>query len=168
MSRSWLLALTLVPSLAGQATAPRPKFEDYTVKQIFHGAPAPPILSKGQRAFRTTIREGAKSRVEFAGHYTVPRFGCGMDCSGLYIVDSVNGRVYDVPFSIERLPQEWIEEQPGDEPLRFEFHPDSRLFRVNGCINETNCGLYDYIMVDGKGLRLIFKQLLPEKYQHQH
>ena len=46
-----------------------------------------------------------------------------------------------------------------------EFHPNSRLLKINACPNETNCGLYDYVMVEGKGLKLIRKELLPQEFQ---
>ena len=165
MIRTWPVALVLVASLAGQTVASRPKFEDYSVKQIFHGTPAVPVLSKDQRIFRTRIRKGAKSPVEFAGHFTVPRFGCGTGCTSFYFVDSVNGKVYDFDFSVSELPGKWLEEQQSDEPDRIEFHANSRLFKINGCLNEKDCGFYDYIMVDGKGLRLVYKRLLPTEYE---
>jgi len=144
---------------------PRPKFEDYPVKEIYRGAPATPQLSKNQRYFRTRIREGAKSNVEFAGHYTIPRWGCGTGCSAIAIVDSITGQVYDVPFSIVDLPGLWLESHDSTSYNRIEFHPNSQLMKIDACPNEKDCGFYDYIMVDGKGLKLIRKELLPKKFQ---
>jgi len=141
------------------------KFKDYPVKNIFTGSPASPKLNEDNRSFRTRIREGSKASVEFAGHYTVPRFGCGTGCSAFFIVDSVTGKVYD-GFGVSDLPDDWLSKQSGTEPLRWEFHPNSRLFQITGCINEKDCGYYDFLMVDGKGLTLVKKWLLPEKYQH--
>ena len=141
----------------------RPKFKDYAVEKIYHGKPALPVLNKDQRMYRTVIREGAKAKVEFSGHYTVPVFGCGSGCSAFYIVDSANGRVYD-GFGVAELPIAW-QEKYGSENERLKFHPYSRLLKVNGCPNETNCGFYDYAMVDGVGLRLVRKTLLPKKVQ---
>jgi hypothetical protein len=147
-----------------QTDKPRPKFKDYAIKEIYRGKPAPPALSKDQRMFRTVIREGAKAKVEFSGHYTVPLFGCGSGCSGFYIVDSTNGHVYD-GFAVAELPIAW-QEKHGPENERLEFHPYSRLLKVNGCPGETNCGFYDYAMVDGVGLRLVHKELLPKEFQY--
>lgn len=153
--------LFICPILAwGQTVPSRPKFEDYPVKQIYTGLPARPRLDQDQRTFRTMIRNGARSKVEFAGHYTVPRFGCGAGCSAFYIVDSITGKVYD-GFSVAELPGAWLERQTGDELLRIQFVPSSRVFKVNGCPSERDCGYYDYEMVDGKGLRLLKKWLLP-------
>jgi hypothetical protein len=53
------------------------------------------------------IRKGARANVEFAGHYTVPRWGCGTGCNQFVIVDSVSGTVYDTPFSVVELPGRW-------------------------------------------------------------
>ena len=110
------------------------------------------------------IRSGADSDVEFAGHYTVPRWGCGTGCNGFVIVDSISGRVY-AGFGVAELPFKWLEKHGGEEMARMEFHPDSRLLKINACPNEQNCGHYDYAMVDGKGLKLIRKELLPEGFQ---
>ncbi|WP_109485894.1 hypothetical protein [Occallatibacter savannae] len=94
----------------------------------------------------------------------MPQFGCGAECSGFYIVDSISGRVYD-GFGIIDLPRNWLEKQSGEEPPRIQFMPDSRLIKINGCPDERDCGYYDYVIDDGKGLRLIGKWLLPEEFQ---
>jgi hypothetical protein len=158
-------ALMMSAGLRAQTSAPPAAFEDYPVKQIYRGVPMPPKLSKNQRTYRTVIRFGAKSTVEFAGHYTFPRYGCGSGCSAFYIEDSVNGRVYD-GFNVQDLPGTWLEKQNGDPSKRLEYRQDSRLLRINGCPNEMNCGYYDYVMVDGKGLKLVRKQLLPKEFQY--
>jgi hypothetical protein len=97
-------------------------------------------------------------------HYTVPQFGCGTECSAFYIVDSITGRVYG-GFGIADLPGKWLEKQSSDQPLRIQFVPSSRLLKINGCPNEQDCGYYDYVMVDGKGLKLVQKWLLPKEFQ---
>jgi hypothetical protein len=90
--------------------------------------------------------------------------GCGTDYNGFAIVDSVSGRVYD-GFSVHELPFDWVKDHVGDTIKRREFHPNSRLLKINGCPNEANCGLYDYVMVDGRGLKLIQNEFLPEDFQ---
>jgi hypothetical protein len=141
----------------------RPEFKDYAVEQVYAGPPAAPKLNKDQRMFRTMIRGGAKAKVEFAGHYTVPRWGCGAGCSTFVIVDSIRGAVYD-GFSVSDVSLSWMEKH--GEPRRLEFHPKSRLLKITGCPGETNCGFYDYEMVEGKGLKLVRKELLPKQYQY--
>jgi hypothetical protein len=163
--RKAICALVVVGATAWaqQKTGARPEFKDYTVEQVYTGAAAAPKLSKAQRDFRTRIRDGAKSKVQFAGHYTVPVWGCGAGCVSFVIVDSISGMVYD-GFVVAMLPPEW-EEKHGFQ-VQLEFNPRSRLFRVSGCPGETNCGFYDYEMVKGKGLKLVRKELLPKEYQY--
>ena len=105
----------------------RPDFKAYAVEKIYAGAPAAPKLSRDQRTFRTMIREGAKSKVEFAGHYTIPRWGCGAGCSTFVIVDSLTGAVYN-GFNVADLPAAWIEKHGDQEQM--EFHPNSRLIKI--------------------------------------
>ena len=146
---------------------PRPRFHDHRVKNTYQGDPATPIITKEFRGFRTRIREGARSNVEFAGHYTIPRWGCGTECNGFVIVDSISGKVYD-GFGVAGLPCNWVEEHGGDDAIpRMEFHPDSRLLKINACLNEEDCGLYDYEMIDGKGLKLLRVELLPKESPQQ-
>jgi hypothetical protein len=160
-----LLACCLLPrGISSQAEKPRPKFSDFPVKDIYRGEPARPVITKEFRYFRTSIRRGARSDVEFAGHYTVPRWGCGTFCDGFVVVDSVSGKVYD-GLGASGLPVTWVEEHGSDAIERMEFHPDSRLMKINACPGEANCGLYDYEMVDGTGLKLIRKELLPKEFQ---
>jgi hypothetical protein len=146
-----------------QEGPPRPRFRDYRVKNIYQGEPAKPIITKEFRGFRTRIREGAESDVEFAGHYTIPRWGCGTECNGFVIVDSISGKVYE-GFGVAGLPFDWVEEHGGDDVIpRMEFYAYSRLLKINACPNEENCGLYDYEMIDGKGLKLLRVELLPKE-----
>jgi len=160
-----LLTCCLLPQgLSSRIEKPRPKFSEFPAKDIYRGEPARPIITKEFRSFRTMIRKGADSRVEFAGHYTIPRWGCGTDCNEFVIVDSISGKVYD-GFGVAGLPFKWLEKHGGEEMERMEFHPNSRLLKINACPNEQNCGLYDYVMVQGKGLKLVRKELLPEEFQ---
>jgi hypothetical protein len=141
----------------------RPRFRDYRVKTIYLGEPAAPIITQEVLAFRTRIRDGATHDVEFAGHYTIPRWGCGAGCNTFMIVDSKSGKVYD-GFGVADLPFEWVKEHGGEDVLpRMEFYPNSRLLQINGCPNEEDCGLYDYEMIEGKGLKPIRIELLPKE-----
>lgn len=151
--------------LSAQSIPARPSFDKYPAEQIYKGVPAPPKLDADQRMFRTVIRRGAKSEVQFAGHYTVPQAGCGSGCSGYFIVDSITGKVYNGVAYVADLPHQWIEKLTGDQPDRIEFVPSSRLLKINGCLDDHDCGYYDYVMVDGEGLKLVQKWLLPKEFQ---
>jgi hypothetical protein len=160
-----VLFVLLGQELPSDTEAPRPKFTDFAVTEVYRGKPAEPKITKDFRLFRTVIRRGAESSVEFGGHYTVPRWGCGTGCNGFVIVDSISGRIYD-GFGVAELPFKWLEKyNAGEEMERMEFHPDSRLLKINACPNEANCGLYDYVMVQGQGLKLLRKKLLPQEFQ---
>ena len=148
-----------------QSEKPRPNFSDYPAAHIYKGKHAAPTLSKEQRLFRTRIREGAKADIQFAGHYTVPAWGCGTGCLGFVVVDSITGRVYDGR-GVSTLPYEWVEEYKPPSTNQVEFHPSSRLLKLNGCPGERDCGFYDYVMVERRGLKLIRKELLPQKFQY--
>ena len=161
-----LVLFVVFPAVVLRQSIPlRPTFQNYPAKRTYNGIPAVPKLDKDQRMFRTVIRTGAKSTVQFAGHFTVPLFGCGALCSSFYIVDSVSGRVFD-GFSVEELPGQWLESQPGRATPRIQFIPSSRLLKIDGCPNEHDCGYYDYVMDDERGLKLVKKWLLPQKFQY--
>lgn len=84
-----------------------PKFEDYPVKEIFQGVPAPvdfttvpnvTVASPGASGdFKTKLIEGAKEGPNFASHYTVVEWGCGTECQNHMIVDAITGKVYSLP-----------------------------------------------------------------------
>lgn len=167
-----LLLVCLSLSTYAQRLTARPSFNDFAVKSLYTGAPARPKLTRDQRRFRTMIRRGAKARVEFAGHYTVPTWGCGAGCTAFAIVDSRSGKVYN-GFAIPELSGAYRDRHPETE--RIEFYPNSRLMKINGCPDVYlgvrlgdmgKCGLYDYVMEDGKGLKLIRKELLPKEPQY--
>ena len=166
MLRRLCLVCVLALAVGAQVTPTRPSFSDFSVKHVFHGKPATPKpVTKGQRMFRTRIRDGAKAPVEFAGHYTLPRWGCGAGCNAFVIVDSLTGRVFDTTFTLVDIPYSWAEKHADESHDRMAFRADSRLMKIDACPNERDCGLYDYVMVDGKGLKLVRKELLPAEFQ---
>jgi hypothetical protein len=149
-----------------QSPSTRPSFTDYPVKEIFSGEPAEPkFATRDERFMETRIRRGAKGAVAFAGHYTLPGWGCGAGCIGFAIVDSISGRIYGLPGSLEDLPYQWLNKHEGESHKRIDYRPDSRLMKFDACVNEVDCGFYDYIMVDGEGLKLVRKELLPAEFQ---
>jgi hypothetical protein len=127
-----------------------PQFEDHPVTEIFKGPPAPPKLRRPvDRLFRTRIREGAAKGPNYAGHYTIADWGCGMGCVSIAIVDAKDGRIYQAPFSalawgmpLMKYEGKYEPSQHGFEPLAYKL--DSRLLIVRGCPEEENCGSYFY------------------------
>lgn len=163
--RCFVCMCLLSVALVSQTHKTEPKFGDYPVSQIYKGKPAPPILiNKRQRMFRTMIRSGARLPVEFAGHYTLPNWGCGASCISFAIVDSSSGKVYDTPFEyiLDPIGGRWLDRFDNKFPERMEFHANSRLLRIFACPDGDDCGFYYYLMVDGEGLRLLRRELLPK------
>jgi hypothetical protein len=65
MPKALCVLLIVGASGWGQQPKVRPDFKDFAVEKIYTGAPATPKLSRDRRSFRTMIREGTKSKVEF-------------------------------------------------------------------------------------------------------
>jgi hypothetical protein len=77
-----------------------PTFGDFTVRPITLRHVKPPDVSSGEaRTYRTVLREGARAGVNFAGHYTVVMWGCGVPCKRLALIDRGTGTVYFPPVS---------------------------------------------------------------------
>ncbi len=114
--------------------------------------------------FRSVIRRGANRTAQFAGHYTVPMWGCGTGCIAFIIVDSITGHVYN-GHAVSSLPDQRVEEYKLSSTSPVVFNVDSELLKINGCPTEHECALYDCRIVAGKGLKLIREERLPQKYQ---
>ena len=116
-----------------------PRFEQYPVRGIYAGPLARPDVrsSTRSRIFRTMIREGAKSGINFAGHYTIVSWGCGSGCQGLAVVDAVSGKVHHPAnlLAVDNNNVNFDELAKDDEEL-VRFRPDSRLLIIIGGINE--------------------------------
>lgn len=96
-----LLALPL--AMAGNLVR-LPNPDQYPAKPLSSGKVAKPIItSKLAKLFRTQIRRGALAGPNFAGHYTVVTWGCGMDAYMLVVVDAITGKVYEPPFGCMTL-----------------------------------------------------------------
>jgi len=72
------------------------RFEDYPALVGLKGKPARPILvTARERKYRTEIREQARKGPNFAGHFTVAKWGCGSPCLYFVIVNATSGVIYD-------------------------------------------------------------------------
>lgn len=72
-----------------------PRFASYRVP-VYAGANAAPNLTADaeSRMFRTRIREWAKEKPNFAGHYILATWGCGTECVQLTVIDARTGQVF--------------------------------------------------------------------------
>jgi hypothetical protein len=57
-------------------------------------------LSRAAREFRTRLREAAREKPNFAGHFIVTTWGCGTECVEGAIIDARTGRVFMLPFTL--------------------------------------------------------------------
>src|SRR5476651_623356 len=55
------------------------EFGDYPVAEKYRDKNAPVVLSKKDRIYRTRLKEAAKQKPNFAGHYILTTWGCGME-----------------------------------------------------------------------------------------
>jgi len=125
---------------ASHYPADAPRFENYPAT-IYLGPLAPTHWrsSAESRLFRTQIKEWGKERPNFAGHYTLAKWGCGTDCTMFAFIDARTGKVYfdhiatNVAVNVHQdlLPGgDWH----GSGALRFKA--DSRLLVLIGMPNE--------------------------------
>ncbi|UPT68330.1 MAG: hypothetical protein M0D57_06750 [Sphingobacteriales bacterium JAD_PAG50586_3] len=95
-------------------------FNTFKTKNIYKGPKAKINYKSNKiaREYKTMITQsyiGADDGANFAGHYIVASWGCGMPCQQCALVDMLDGKVYEGPFA-----------EQG-----FEFVRESRLLIVN-------------------------------------
>ncbi|MFC5474129.1 hypothetical protein [Paraherbaspirillum soli] len=118
-----------------------PGFEQFPAIGRFNGrVMAPDVRSHPRsRLFRTMIGIGAKQAPNFAGHYTIVRWGCGSGCVSLAIVDANTGKVFH-PASLHEVDNENVDYDELIKPdgALIKYRLDSRLLIVVGGINENS------------------------------
>jgi len=100
------LLLAFVPHrwAAGQDMRNRtPRFEDYSPGRQSKNLGEiiginRPDSSESTAQFRKRIREAARKGPNFAGHYSVVGWSCGMICINLALVNVKSGRTHNTPF----------------------------------------------------------------------
>ncbi|HKZ03296.1 MAG TPA: tetratricopeptide repeat protein, partial [Pyrinomonadaceae bacterium] len=125
-----------VPDRCGSTGDPQPevanatsmaRFEDYPAMQKFAGKPASLLVSNRRaRQYRTMIRQDAQAGPNFAGAYTIARWGCGSTCVAFAILDARTGRIYFHPQVLQ------VMHVPYQAENVLQFRPDSRLLIISG------------------------------------
>lgn len=118
----------LTGSVAAQTSVPQ--FSDYAVNERFNGKTAPLVFTKEAKVFRTRLREAAREKPNFAGHFIVTAWGCGSGCVEGAIIDARTGRIFMLPHSLCC----WGAVDDNFKPI--EFRPNSRLIVLTGARNE--------------------------------
>ncbi len=142
---AFLIAIVLAAAQVGSATTP--KFDDYPVREVFRGKPAPPVLSTTEaRRFRTELRRQAASGPNFAGHFTLARWGCGAGCVMGAIIDARTGEVWFPKFRVEDA---FTSEGRIAIHHSTEFQIGSELVVATGVVNEQDAGTAYFRWHDG-------------------
>lgn len=124
-----------------------PSFDAYPVAEKFKGGVAKVrIQSSKDREFATRLREVARGKPNFAGHYILSSWGCGASCITTVAVDVKTGQTTWLPFTLCC----WAPEI--DVPI--EFRVNSRLLILHGARNESGSGTY-YYQLGRSGFELV-------------
>jgi len=133
-----------------------PKSEDYPAGKRFDGTPASVILSSRRaRMFRTVLRSGAKDGPNFAGHYTLVAWGCGLGAFSMAVVDAQTGQVFFPPFECVDSSDFGLPiVDKGNNPA---FKIESNLFVFYGSTDEgKSTGWHFYVFNKGRFKRVYF------------
>ena len=135
-------ALLLLATLSAQ-TARVPAFEDYPVPNRWHGKPAVPQfeaagLPDSDPRAREIVELQAEDGPNFAGHFTLARWGCATGCFRIVVIDAPTGRMFrDMPFATLDIGYDRDSEQHKYGGLS--FRAASSLLVAEGCFdNETH------------------------------
>lgn len=108
---------------------------------MWKGPLAAPVITDDVRSWRTRIREAGSGGVNFAGVYTLLRFGCGTGCTSALVIDRRDGAVLDFPLG-------------GEDYVALEItvRPDSELVRSawEGPYPAQECFLESWLWRDGR------------------
>ena len=163
LTRALLAALTICACAApyaaraqartARAERPAPRFEDYPVREVYRGRPAPLRLdSPTARMFRTRLREDSRTGPNFAGRYTFVFWGCGTGCAQSAVVDAATGRVFFPPLEFHDIP-----DAEDEEARRRVFRLDSRLLVLTESYYSGRTYTAYYYLFDGRRFRLLRK-----------
>ena len=112
-----------------------PRFADFPVRKAWKGRPAEvKLITSEARSYRTRLRDAAKEKPNFAGHFRVVIWGCGSECIAGAIVDLQTGRVLAPP-SLGN---------PGESHSSFcqsAYAPSGVEYRVDSKLLIVRCGL---------------------------
>jgi hypothetical protein len=134
-----------------------PRFSDYSVSETHSGQNAPIVLKRGDMMFRSRLREAAKEKPNFAGHYMLAVWGCGAQCLMGAVINAKTGRVFWIPHTTCCWGTE-----VDERFVPIEFRLNSRLVVFSGLRDEKegDDGAHFYKFENGRfvHLRSVLKQ----------
>ena len=122
---------------------PNIKKENYQVS-VYKGKIAKDISDK-KHIVRTRLRQALKDaqadrkNIDFAGHYLLVGYGCGVDCFSFNIVDVKTGQIFDGFSGLSGYTdnEQWV-------PFDLQYTPDSTLLYMQGNIDGTGSFVYEF------------------------
>lgn len=132
MKKTNLLLVVFILSISSLAFGQRglPTFSQYSVRaENIKSKPVNLKSHKDARMFRTNLRNAAKGKVNFAGHFILTSWGCGTSCAQVGIIDARTGNVFfpDELQGIGMGMSDW-----SDDTELLEYKANSSLLKLNG------------------------------------
>jgi hypothetical protein len=151
------LLIVIFASLSVFAQTKTPQFKDYPSEKIYKGKNAPVQLkTESERMFRTRLRDAAKQKPNFAGHYVLTAWGCGTTCLQGAIVDVKTGKVSFWDFSLCC----WGIEDDNFNPIEFRINSKLIVFSGNRNEKDNDNGAHFYKFENGKFIHI---KTIPKK-----
>lgn len=140
------------PVHAQQSWAPVPA--EYPAMKLPAGLVTAPIINSHNKfQYRSRLQAGSALGSNFGGHYALLTWGCGDGCTTFFILDELNGRVYDPGFNLMAA------KGATNANFGLHFQPDSRLLVTVGCRSTAagSCGK-DYLLWTGSALETLLHE----------
>lgn len=116
-----------------------PGFEQFEEAPDFSRAPSKVDFYRHTQAqkFRTRLTAEAAGGPDFAGHYTIAGWSCGLSCLQFAIIDAKTGKVHFPPGikSVNTLRVDVRPNEPSRKLAALRYRVDSRLLVVLGAPN---------------------------------
>ncbi len=136
-----VLLVLFATSVHAAGTAPT--FSDYKVNEIYKGKKGKiKTEPDDDPKFKRALIEAGKGPVNFAGHYTIFHFSCGLGSICASVLDVITGDV------VARYPDMY---DVFDDNATFsdDYRPDSRLVIITGMSGQTDTPLMTRCYVFG-------------------
>lgn len=134
------LAIVLATLSAVAVSAPH--FEDFPATASTGRTGKIQLADAKSREYASVLRDAARRKPNFAGHYVLASWGCGASCIMSAAIDAKTGAVTWLPFTV------CCWEANIDEPLG--FRRNSRMLIVHGSRDEQGSGVHYYKFDGGR------------------